>query len=112
MDCQLLAASLQRAKGHCRVVGTASSVAEARRTLKQQHPDVALVSPHLAEGPLAGFDLVQEMRDSVRSAIREAHVKIEINGNPMTLVSGNYRLPVTVGGAQAQPPSVLTETLS
>ena len=58
MDCQLLAASLQRAKGHCRVVGTASSVAEARRTLKQQHPDVALVSPHLAEGPLAGFDLI------------------------------------------------------
>lgn len=64
MDCQLLAASLQRAKGHCHVVGTASSVAEARRVLKQHHPDVALVSPHLAEGPLAGFDLVQEMRES------------------------------------------------
>ena len=65
MDCQLLAGSLQRAKGiHCRVVGTASSIAEARHVLKLHHPDVALVSPHLAEGPLAGFDLVQEMRDS------------------------------------------------
>lgn len=64
MDCQLLAASLQRAKGHCQVAGTACSIAEARLVLKQHSPDVALVSPHLSEGPLAGFDLVQEMRDS------------------------------------------------
>ena len=65
MDCELLAASLQRIKGHCKVIGTASGAAEARRILEQQHADVALVSPHLAEGPLAGFDLVQEMRDSL-----------------------------------------------
>jgi two-component system nitrate/nitrite response regulator NarL len=64
MDCQLLAASLQRVKGHCKVVGTASSVAEARKVMALHHPDVALVSPHLSEGPLAGFDLVQGMRDS------------------------------------------------
>jgi DNA-binding NarL/FixJ family response regulator len=64
MDCQLLAASLERAKGRCKVVGAASSAADARRVLQQQHPEVALVSPHLAEGPLAGFDLVQEMRDA------------------------------------------------
>jgi two-component system, NarL family, nitrate/nitrite response regulator NarL len=64
MDCQLLAASLQRASGHCKVAGTAVSVAEARAILKQHQPELALVSPHLAEGPLAGFDLVQEMRQS------------------------------------------------
>jgi DNA-binding NarL/FixJ family response regulator len=64
MDCQLLAASLQRTRGHCKVVGTASSVADTRRALNQHHPEVALVSPHLAEGPLAGFDLVQEMRET------------------------------------------------
>jgi two-component system nitrate/nitrite response regulator NarL len=65
MDCQLLAASLQRAKGHCRIVGTAASAAEARRVLAEQHPNVALVSPHLSEGPMAGFDLVQELRDTM-----------------------------------------------
>jgi DNA-binding NarL/FixJ family response regulator len=64
MDCQLLAASLQRSKDRCKVAGTASSAADAVRIMKQHHPDVALVSPHLAEGPLAGFDLVQEMRES------------------------------------------------
>ena len=64
MDCQLLAASLQNSKGRCKVAGTASSAAEARRVLKQHLPDVALVSPNLADGPLAGFDLVQEMRES------------------------------------------------
>jgi len=64
MDCQLLAASLQGSSDRCKVVGTAVSAAEARAILKQHGPEVALVSPHLAEGPLAGFDLVQEMRDS------------------------------------------------
>jgi DNA-binding NarL/FixJ family response regulator len=64
MDCQLLAASLQRTRGHCKVVGTASSVAETRELLKLHHPDVALISPHLAEGPTAGFDLASEMRES------------------------------------------------
>jgi two-component system nitrate/nitrite response regulator NarL len=67
MDCQLLAASLEGVRGHCHVMGTSSSTAEARRLLKRYRPDVALVSPHLAEGPLAGFDLVQEMRDSAPS---------------------------------------------
>ena len=65
MDCQLLAASLQHTKGNCKVIGTASSAADAHRILRHQQADVVLVSPHLAEGPLAGFDLVQEIRDSL-----------------------------------------------
>jgi two-component system nitrate/nitrite response regulator NarL len=64
MDCQLLSASLQHAESGCRVVGTASSVAEAREMLRQHPADVALVSPHLGEGPLAGFDLVQELHET------------------------------------------------
>jgi two-component system, NarL family, nitrate/nitrite response regulator NarL len=64
MDCQLLAGSLQRASSRCKVVGTAASTAEALTILRQHQPEVALVSPHLAEGPLAGFDLVQEIRES------------------------------------------------
>jgi two-component system, NarL family, nitrate/nitrite response regulator NarL len=64
MDCQLLAASLRRTSNHCKVVGAAASVAETLAVLKQHQPELALVSPHLAEGLLAGFDLVQEMRES------------------------------------------------
>jgi murein DD-endopeptidase MepM/ murein hydrolase activator NlpD len=42
-----------------------------------------------------------EDRDPVRSAIREARVEVAINGRRATLVCGNYRLPVNVGGVQA-----------
>jgi len=41
-----------------------------------------------------------EDRDKVRSAIREARAEVEINGSRATLVCGNYRLPVNVGGVQ------------
>jgi DNA-binding NarL/FixJ family response regulator len=68
MDCQLLAGSLQRSSGRCRVVATAVSAEEARSILKQQRPQVALVSPQLTEGPLAGFDLVEEMRKYLPAA--------------------------------------------
>jgi murein DD-endopeptidase MepM/ murein hydrolase activator NlpD len=47
---------------------------------------------------------VEEARDSLRSAIRLATIKIEINGTPGVLISGNYRLPVTVGGVQVDCP--------
>jgi murein DD-endopeptidase MepM/ murein hydrolase activator NlpD len=49
---------------------------------------------------------VEETRDKVRSAIREARVKIEVNGKTMELVSGYYRLPVNVGGVQVDCPAV------
>jgi len=41
-----------------------------------------------------------ETRDRVRSAIRDAHVDVEINGASATLYCGNYRLPAAVGGVQ------------
>ena len=54
----------------------------------------------LSDGTKARVKLldVEEDRDGVRSAIREARVKLEVNGQAATLVSANYRLPVTVGG--------------
>ncbi|MFO7923601.1 MAG: hypothetical protein R6U58_07905, partial [Bacteroidales bacterium] len=37
------------------------------------------------------------IRDSPRNAIRSASVKIAVNGEVITIGSGNYNLPVTVG---------------
>jgi murein DD-endopeptidase MepM/ murein hydrolase activator NlpD len=48
---------------------------------------------------------VEETRDSLRSALRLARVSLEINGSPVTLTSGNYRLPVTVAGVQVDCPA-------
>jgi murein DD-endopeptidase MepM/ murein hydrolase activator NlpD len=42
-----------------------------------------------------------ETRDRVRSAIRDARVEVEINGMRAALSCGNYRLPVAIGGVQA-----------
>ena len=47
---------------------------------------------------------VTETRDSLRSAIRLARVKVEVNSTPITLTSGNYRLPVTVASVQVDCP--------
>jgi murein DD-endopeptidase MepM/ murein hydrolase activator NlpD len=60
----------------------------------------------LADGTRAKVRLldVAETRDPVRSAIRQARVKVEVNGAAATLVSANYRLPVTVGGVQVDCP--------
>ena len=61
-----------------------------------------VVEAKLVDGSVARIKLlkVKEVRDSVRSALREAHVTIEINGKQITLVSGNYRLPVASGSVQ------------
>jgi hypothetical protein len=60
----------------------------------------------LADGKKAKVKLVdvEETRDSLRSAIRVAHVKVEINGTMTAVTSGNYRLPVTVAGVQIDCP--------
>jgi murein DD-endopeptidase MepM/ murein hydrolase activator NlpD len=61
----------------------------------------------LSDGSRARIKLldVKETRDSVRSALREARATIEINGKVATLVSGNYRLPIAVGGVQVDCPA-------
>ncbi len=47
---------------------------------------------------------LEETRDDICSAVREARVKVEVNGETVTLVSANYRLPVAAGGVQIDCP--------
>jgi murein DD-endopeptidase MepM/ murein hydrolase activator NlpD len=47
---------------------------------------------------------VDEQRDPIRSAVREARVRVEVNGTPVTLSSGNYNLPVSAAGVQLDCP--------
>ena len=47
---------------------------------------------------------LKETRDSLRDAVRLAEVVIEVDGKKATLVSGNYRLPTTVGNVQVDCP--------
>ncbi len=47
---------------------------------------------------------LRETRDEVRGAVRRAEVVVEVNGKKATLVSANYRLPVTVAGVRIDCP--------
>ena len=38
---------------------------------------------------------ITEIRDSIRNAVRASHVKVSVDGEEITLVSGNYKLPVS-----------------
>ncbi|HBJ86680.1 MAG TPA: hypothetical protein DDZ88_23055 [Verrucomicrobiales bacterium] len=60
----------------------------------------------LADGSTAKVKLldVQEKRDSMAKAVREAKVMVEVNGTEAWLTSANYNLPQTVGGVQIDCP--------
>ena len=47
---------------------------------------------------------LMEQRDSLRGAVRKAEVKVLVDGKEVTLVSANYRLPVTVREVQIDCP--------
>ncbi len=47
---------------------------------------------------------VQETRDDIRDALRLAKVKVQVDGQPITLESGNYRLPQTIGSVRIDCP--------
>src|SRR5437870_776128 len=47
---------------------------------------------------------VREPRDRFRQAIRKAEIDVEVNGKTVSLVSGNYNLPVTIAGVQIDCP--------
>src|SRR5579864_7798847 len=88
------------------VMGTPRSLAsppQATRTPLLRVLDLAvgeLQQVELSNGEKASVKLVdlRETRDPIRSAVREAKVVVEVNGRPVTLVSANYRLPVTIAG--------------
>jgi murein DD-endopeptidase MepM/ murein hydrolase activator NlpD len=47
---------------------------------------------------------LHETRDDFRNAVRRAEATVAVAGRKAALVSGNYRLPVTVGGVQIDCP--------
>jgi hypothetical protein len=49
---------------------------------------------------------VEVHRDSLRNAIRTARVKVSVDGEEITITSGNYNLPVTVGKVQIDCPVI------
>jgi len=60
----------------------------------------------LCNGASAMVKLIelQEFRDPVTSAVREAKVVVEVNGRRVSLSSANYHLPVTMAGVQVDCP--------
>jgi murein DD-endopeptidase MepM/ murein hydrolase activator NlpD len=47
---------------------------------------------------------VDERRDPIREAVREAKVTVEVDGRSLVLSSGNYNLPRTIAGVQVDAP--------
>ncbi|MCX7670870.1 MAG: PKD domain-containing protein, partial [Anaerolineae bacterium] len=62
----------------------------------------------LCDGRTATLKLlgVEEKRDSLRKAVRSALVKVEVNGQPLTLPCATYHLPVNAGGVQIDCPII------
>lgn len=60
----------------------------------------------LADGSKATVKLLDldEQPDALRGAVRQARVRVEVNGQVVTLTSANYRLPVAVGRVQIDCP--------
>jgi murein DD-endopeptidase MepM/ murein hydrolase activator NlpD len=80
------------------------SIAPLVRVVDLNVGDVAEVE--LANGKTVKVKLLelQETRDPIREAIRLATVKVEVDGETVTLESANYRLPRTVGQVQIDCP--------
>jgi murein DD-endopeptidase MepM/ murein hydrolase activator NlpD len=76
-------------------------------TLRTVDLDVGETSRvELADGSTAEVRLLglEETRDPIRGAIREARARVAINGREIELTSGNYRLPREVAGVQVDCP--------
>ena len=75
-----------------------------RRAIDLDLDETATVE--LADGSAATVKLlrVEATCDNVRHAVRESRVTVEVNGTKATLCSGNYQLPVPVGGVQIDCP--------
>src|SRR5438876_1932827 len=60
----------------------------------------------LADRPRARVTLlsVDETRDPMRDAVRQARVGVQINGQSLVLTSATYHLPVTFAGVQIDCP--------
>ena len=61
---------------------------------------------HLTNGKTATVKLLdlKETRDELRNAVRRAEVTLLVNGQKVSMISANYRLPLTVGDVQIDCP--------
>lgn len=85
-------------------VGWGQATEPLLRTVDLEVGEAARVE--LADGSVAEVKLLnlEERRDSLREAVREARVEVEVNGERVELGSALYRLPVTVGGVRIDCP--------
>jgi len=60
----------------------------------------------LSDGDIVKLSLLEinEVHDSLRNAIRAAYVKVSVDSDTITLISGNYNLPVVIGKTQIDCP--------
>lgn len=86
------------------VGGLEAQAPALERTVDLDRGETAVVT--LADGGKATVKLVtlEEKRDALRQAVREACVRVELNGQTLTLTSALYHLPVTAGGVQIDCP--------
>jgi two-component system, NarL family, nitrate/nitrite response regulator NarL len=61
MDCQLLTDAIQR-NSHIRVIGCATSCSEVISAVRENRPDVSVVSTKLQDGDFAGLRALQKLR--------------------------------------------------
>ncbi len=64
MYCQLMASAFKRSRYRFTIVGCAIDSMGVRRALEERHPHVATISSNLQDGPLAGFEVLRELRTS------------------------------------------------
>ncbi len=64
MGCQVMAAALQRSCHQLAVVGLAVDAVGVRMELSEKQSDIALISAHLKDGHIAGFNATREVRAS------------------------------------------------
>lgn len=68
----------------------------------------------LVNGDQVTLSLVEvtAIRDSVRGAVRDARVTVQVDGETVTIGSGNYHLPVAVGKVSIDCPVIREYTVS
>lgn len=99
----LLAAALWLA-GNCPFALSAETLAPLGRVLDLNLGESQTVELSNGKRVLVKLIDLQETRDPIRDAVREAVVKLEVDGRNVELISGNYNLPKTVGNVKIDCP--------
>lgn len=62
MNCQLIERAFRPRRYRLAIVASATDSTQALDVLKEHEPDVAVISAHLGDGPLEGFQLLRNLR--------------------------------------------------